>query len=29
MFKEMENTQAYLKAGLLGFAGSGKSTTAT
>lgn len=29
MFKEMENTQAFLKAGLLGFAGSGKSTTAT
>ncbi len=29
LFSEMENTQAYLKCGLLGFAGSGKSTTAT
>lgn len=29
LFTEMENTQAYLKCGLLGFAGSGKSTTAT
>ena len=29
LFAEMENTQAYLKCGLLGFAGSGKSTTAT
>lgn len=29
LFNEMENTQAYLKCGLLGFAGSGKSTTAT
>lgn len=29
LFSEMDNTQAYLKCGLLGFAGSGKSTTAT
>lgn len=29
LFAEMDNTQAYLKCGLLGFAGSGKSTTAT
>ncbi len=29
MFQEIENTQAFLKVGLLGFTGSGKSTTAT
>lgn len=29
IFKENNNTQAYFKAGLMGFAGSGKSTTAS
>ena len=29
LFNPMQNTQAYLKCGILGFAGSGKSTTAT
>ena len=29
LFTKQENTQAYLKCGILGFAGSGKTTTAT